>query len=198
MVTQSPLSTPAAQALALAAGEGAHPPVAQVTTALLEAEREAKRQRLALSLEALLGTWQLRFTAPNKPAFKSGIPEGKGFYWPRLAPGTISFQHPDPNTDQLTIENQLQLGWLAVRFGGPAKFSPKKNLLAFDFVRFELWIGKQRLFSIPLQGQGKQDAFPQTAIAKLPFFTFFAATEGYLAARGRGGGLALWARATTH
>ena len=38
---------------------------------------------------------------------------------------------------------------------------------------------------------GKKD--PQhVPIAKLPFFAFFLITENLIAARGRGGGLALW------
>lgn len=198
MVASSPSSLPSspAQVLAQAAQDRAHPPTAQVVAALLDTERETKRQHLALSLEALLGVWHLRFTAPNKPAYKAGLPEGKGFYWPRLAPGTIAFRQPDPASDQLTIENQVQLGWFMLRFSGLAKFYAKKNLLAFDFTQVELWLGDQRLFSLPIRGRATPEGFQQTAIAKLPFFAFFAATEGYLAARGRGGGLALWAKSS--
>lgn len=196
MVASSPSSLPSspAQVLAQAIQERTHPSAAQVVVALLETEREAKRAHTSLSLAALLGVWQLRYTAPNKPAYKAGKPEGRGFYWPRLAPGTIAFRQPDPDSDPLTIENQVRLGWFMLRFSGPAKFQPKKNLLAFDFTQVELWLGDQRLFSLPIRGRATPEGFEQTAIAKLPFFAFFAATEDYLAARGRGGGLALWAK----
>ncbi|MEY3298237.1 MAG: hypothetical protein RLZZ597_1497, partial [Cyanobacteriota bacterium] len=46
----------------------------------------------------------------------------------------------------------------------------------------------------PIKGRVGADHFPSTPIAKLPFFAFFAATDQYLAARGRGGGLALWVK----
>ncbi|NJL49562.1 MAG: hypothetical protein HC929_21680 [Leptolyngbyaceae cyanobacterium SM2_5_2] len=174
-------------------GEGPHPQPAQVTTALLEAERQAKQQRYGVDAEALLGSWQLRFTAPNKPAYKAGQPVGKGFYWPAIAPGTIRFSRAENQGDALTIQNQLMLGPLKLQFSGPAKFLPKKNLLAFDFVRLQFFVGRWQLLTLPISGKtGNGEAFPTTRISQLPFFAFFAATERYIAARGRGGGLALW------
>ncbi|WP_198804769.1 hypothetical protein [Leptolyngbya sp. BL0902] len=204
-------TTPAAADILAQAAEihGQKPPAAEVVQALLDAERAAKHPRPSLAVDALLGRWQLRFTAPNKPAYKAGIPVGKGFYWPTLFPGTITFsrsvQSPNsdatpvdsgsPNTtpdDALTIENQIQLGPLALRFSGPAKFLPKQNLLAFDFVQVQLWVGRLCLLKLPIKGRAGAANFATTSIAKLPFFAFFAATPQYLAARGRGGGLALW------
>ncbi len=43
---------------------------------------------------------------------------------------------------------------------------------------------------------GKSGAvnFSTQSIAKLPFFAFFLVSEGFIAARGRGGGLALWVK----
>lgn len=199
----------------------------QVVQALLDTERAARHPRPSLALESLLGQWQLRFTAPNKPAYKSGVPTGKGFYWPVLVPGTIRFSRsvpvspgpvsdasiPDtsvlgsstadaptsasPNPDRLTIENQIRLGPLALQFSGPAKFLAKQNLLAFDFVQLQVSVGGLRLFKFPIKGRSSSEDFATIPIAKLPFFAFFAATEQYLAARGRGGGLALWVKQAT-
>ncbi|MEB3288358.1 MAG: hypothetical protein VKI82_00485 [Leptolyngbya sp.] len=202
---------------------GQCPPSPQVVQALLDSERAAKHPRPALPIDALLGQWRLRFTAPNKPAYKAKEPVGKGFYWPRLFPGTITFSRatppaeiasdgpmpapppsalPEPEeaqpqalqSDALSIENQLQFGPLALRFSGPAKFFTKQNLLAFDFVQVQLFLGRFCLLKLPIKGQVGTENFAQTPIAKLPFFAFFAATDQYLAARGRGGGLALWAK----
>lgn len=192
-----------------AEANGQKPPASQVVQALLDAERAAKHPRPSLGIGALLGRWQLRFTAPNKPAYKAGVPTGKGFYWPMLFPGTIAFSRPTPSAeadaaaagslppgsptdDALTIENQIQLGPLALRFSGPAKFLSKQNLLAFDFVCVQLLIGRLCLLKLPIKGRTEAEDFAATPIAKLPFFAFFAATDQYLAARGRGGGLALW------
>jgi hypothetical protein len=181
--------------LLAAATTGERPHSSQVITALLDAERAAKQQRQSLAVEDLLGHWRLRFTAPNKPAYKAGEPEGNGFYWPAIAPGTISFTRPDPAAAALAIQNQIQVGPLKLRFSGPAKFLPKKNLLAFDFVRLQLFLGSLQLLSLPIPGKAsKTEDFSTLPIAKLPFFAFFAACDRYLAARGRGGGLALWVK----
>jgi hypothetical protein len=72
-----------------------------------------------------LGNWQLRFTAPKKPALKAGQPTSGGFYVPGLAVASISFSRGDD--DQLTIQNQLQVGPTRLRFTGPAKVLPKKK-----------------------------------------------------------------------
>lgn len=186
---------------------GPRPPATQVVKALLDTERAAKHPQSPLDSETFLGLWQLWFTASKKPAYKAGEPTGKGFYWPALAPGTLRFSRPTPDSpsssppdpaspgpDLLTIENQIRLGPLALRFSGPAKFLAKQNLLAFDFVRIQVFVGAVRLFQCPIKGRAGTEDWAATPIAKLPFFAFFAATDHYLAARGRGGGLALWAK----
>ncbi|MBE9110129.1 hypothetical protein IQ273_11980 [Nodosilinea sp. LEGE 07298] len=164
----------------------------QVTAALLKAERQTKQQRGQIPTEALLGTWRLRFTSPKKPAYKAGQPTRSGFYMPRLAIATISFSCDD---NQLTIQNQLQVGPTRLRFTGPAKLLPKKNLLAFDFVRLQVLVGGLSLINLPLRSKAaKAGDFADTLVAKLPFFAFFAAQTDYIAARGRSGGLALWVK----
>lgn len=176
-----------------AAASGAKPSAQQVTAALLEAERQTKAERRQFSPEVLLGTWQLRFTAPKKPAYKAGKPQGSGFYMPGVAIASLRFSRDD--NDQLTIQNQLQVGPTKLRFTGPAKFLPKKNLLAFDFVRLQVIAGGLTVVNLPLRSKAaKAGDFAATSVAKLPFFSFFAAEEGYVAARGRSGGLALWVK----
>lgn len=173
-----------------------HPPGGQaVTAALLDAEKESKQPHQCLSPASLLGTWQLRFIAPQKPAYKNGQRTSGGFYIPGIARATISFQpDADPCTG-LKIQNQLQVGPLRLRFSGPAKLMAKKNLLAFDFIHLQCLIGPWTLLSLPVRGgSSKYSTFETAPIGKLPFFAFFAATDTYIAARGRGGGLALWAR----
>jgi len=183
----------AAVTLAEAVGEGSRPPSHTVLTALLALERQIKQQHQTLPVEALLGTWRLQFTAPKKPAYKAGEPVGKGFYLPRLAVATIAFGREADNTDDLTVQNQLRVGPLKLRFIGPAKWQSKKNLLAFDFVRLQVFLGRLKVLNLRLGGDPAQaETFSQTPIGKLPFFAFFAVTSDYMAARGRGGGLALW------
>lgn len=192
--TNSTLSAPTV--LDAAASAGSWPGAKPVTQALLDAERQTKRQRRQFSPEALLGTWRLRFTAPKKPAYKAGKPEGSGFYVPGLAAATLAFSQASATDDLLTIQNQLQVGALKIRFTGPARFLPNQNLLAFDFVRLQLMLGGLNLVDRPLQGRSTQKGdFATTPVAKLPFFAFFVVEKNYVAARGRGGGLALWVKA---
>ena len=191
--TDSSPTPPALPVLEAAATATERPEGQAVVAALLAVERQVKQQRQTIDAEALVGTWRLRFTAPNKPAYKAGQPSGGGFYMPGLAVASLSFSRAD---DQLAIQNQLRVGPLALRFTGPAKLLPKKNLLAFDFVRLTLLIGGLSLLSLPLPGRSaKAKTFADTSVGKLPFFAFFAAPGQYIAARGRGGGLALWVKA---
>ncbi|MGV0027530.1 hypothetical protein [Phormidesmis priestleyi] len=165
----------------------------QVVEALLKAEKAAKQQRLTYPLKPLLGQWQLCFTTGTRKLRKrGGIALGKGFYLPQFAPAGIGFS-PVPNrADRAEINNQIQVGGLQLKFTGLAKYLGKKNLLAFDFSQIQISVGKYAIYTGRLGG-GKVD-FEEQSIAKLPFFAFFLVTEEFIAARGRGGGLALWIR----
>lgn len=177
---------------------GQRPDQASMVKALLEAEQATKQQRLTYSLESLMGDWQLCFTAPKKPHLKAGVPIGKGFYVPQFAPAQISFFPAESSLSNPTIvgiSNQVSLGSLVFRLTGPARYTGKKNLLAFDFTQMQLSVLGRSLFQRPFRSGKTEDAsFAETSIAKLPFFAFFLVTDEFIAARGRGGGLALWAR----
>lgn len=193
--------TPATLATLAAAAHSLQAPTQRpdgktVTAALLEAEKASKQQRLSYSPEALYGTWRLCFTAPKKPHYQSGQPIGKGFYVPKVAIAQISFSPSENLASPLTIRNQLKIGALQIAFSGPAKFLGKKNLLVFDFNQLNV-----ALFGVTVYGGAIRSAsaqfsdFGAAPVGKLPFFAFFLADPEYVAARGRGGGLALWARA---
>ncbi|WP_204139166.1 hypothetical protein [Halomicronema sp. CCY15110] len=187
-----PLLTAAAHGF-LAPRSQARPDGKTLTAALLMAEKTAKQTRQSLSLESLLGTWRLCFSAGKKAKFQSGQPMGNGFYVPQLAIARITFAHSEASEDLLVIKNELQVGPLTVRFTGPARYPGKKNLLAFDFTHLQLQCFGLTIYSGKV-GKRDEQSFAATPIAKLPFFAFFAATEDYIAARGRGGGLAIWVR----
>lgn len=164
------------------------PSAAAVVDALLQAEKVAKQQRLVYPLESLFGCWQLCFTAPRKAHLQNGVALGKGFYVPQIAPAQISF-------GTQTISNQIKFGSLLFKLTGPIKYLGKKNLLAFDFNHVQLSLFGRTVYSGDFRG-GKLRAvdFNNQSIAKLPFFAFFLVTEDFIAARGRGGGLALWVK----
>lgn len=173
------------------------PSAKAVVDALLQAEKATKQQRLTYPLELLLGDWRLCFTAPRQAHLRSGKALGRGFYVPQIAPAQISFesQTATSETGQVIITNQIQFGPLLLKLTGPAQYSGKKNLLAFDFTHIQLSLFS-RAFYRGKFGGGKATTidFEHQSIAKPPFFAFFMVTEDFITARGRGGGLALWSK----
>lgn len=177
-------------------GDRPQPPAATVASALLQAEKVAKQQRLTYPFTGLSGQWRLCFTTGVRKLRRGGIALGKGFYVPKFAPAYIGFEPiARSETGQGQISNQIQVGGLKLRFTGPAKYLGKKNLLAFDFTQLQILWGDRSLYSGNFRGGTALAAkFDEQPIAKLPFFAFFLVTEEFIAARGRGGGLALWIR----
>jgi len=177
-----------------------------VVEALLAGEKAAKQQRMTYPVEALWGDWRLCFaTGTRKLRQRGGIALGKGFYVPKLAIAKISFQPlpADGGSGETaanlgTIANQARVGSLAITFTGPCRYEEKKNLLVFDFTELEISAFGRSLYRGQIGGKvdGKAQAQPfvERRIGKLPFFAFFCITDNFVAARGRGGGLALWVR----
>jgi hypothetical protein len=170
------------------------PAAATVVNALLQLEKAAKQERSHYSFESLSGQWQLCFTTGVRKQRQGGVRLGKGFYLPGIAPAGIGFT-PGTEANKWQISNQVQVAGLTLRFTGPAKYLDRKNLLAFDFTQIQVRMGDRTLYSGGFRGgKKKNEAFDQLPIAQLPFFAFFLVTPDFIAARGRGGGLALWLR----
>ena len=186
----APILTQAADAFR---GGGTSPAAKEVVNALLQAEKTAKQQRLAYTFESLFGDWRLCFATGTRKVRRGGIDLGRGFYIPKLVPASISFKNQGQTQGEIT--NQVQLGALLLKLTGPCEYLNKKNLLAFDFTQMELSLFGRAVYRANIRG-GKVQAenFYNRGIAKLPFFAFFWVTEDFIAARGRGGGLALWIR----
>ncbi|MEA5514698.1 hypothetical protein [Nodularia sp. UHCC 0506] len=186
------------QVVAAYRGQGSARPTSEtVVNALLQAEKAAKQQRLTYPLESLLGKWQLCFaTGTKKARQRGGIILGKGLYVPKFVAVQISFSATlDQNATKGDIGNQVQLGPLLLQLTGPAQYLGKKNLLAFDFNYLLLSLFGRMVYNQPIRsGKVQTEDFYDQSIAKLPFFAFFLVTEDCIAARGRGGGLALWIR----
>lgn len=188
-------------AVALRNRTGDRPSAKAVVNALLQAEKAAKQQRLTYPLKSLLGDWRLYFTAPRKAHLKGSIALGKGFYVPQIAPAQISFGTPvstsAQSSSQLEIGNSFQFGSLLFKLTSPAQYLGNKNLLAFEFNHMQLMLFGRTVYSGNFRsGKATATDFYHQPIAKLPFFTFFLVTEEFIAARGRGGGLALWVKET--
>jgi hypothetical protein len=88
---------------------------------------------------------------------------------------------------RLLLRNSVQLGPLELRFTGPGWLQGRRPLLRFHFRSLELVWGDRQLWHTDL---------PEPTAQAMPFFALIAcerdADQRWLAARGRGGGLALW------
>ena len=176
-----------------------------IVETLLEAEKSAKKNKQIYSLKQLLGTWRLCFITGTKKARKrAGIMLGSGLYLPRWIPIHISYSselipsEQDMSFPSFTvgrIENYVQFGSLQLALTGPIKFSQPKNILFFDFTHMTL-----KLFGIQLyngfiaNGEKREEQFHQESIRKQAFFSYFLIQDKIIAARGKGGGLAIWGK----
>ena len=177
-------------------GKRDRPEASTVVNALLQAEKVTKQQRLTYPLENLLGHWRLCFTAPRKAHLRGGIALGKGLYIPQIVRAHISFSNQAPTSGQsagIEISNSLQFSPLLFKLTGPAQYLGKKNLVKFDFTYMQLCLFGRAVYSGKFRSGTKAIDFYEQS-SKLPFFAFFLMTEDFIAARGRGGGLALWVK----
>jgi hypothetical protein len=153
----------------------------------LALERLSRHQGSGITAEQLCGRWRLQLLwskgrAQPNPATAALL---------RGLQASLSIATPDApslETSELTVLNSVQLGALQLRFSGSGNLRGRRPLLEFWFDQLELRLGRQSLWSQAISRQ------PQPR--RRPFFALIArsgATEnGWLLARGRGGGLALW------
>jgi hypothetical protein len=166
-----------------------------VKAALLQAEVATRRQSLVHPFSSLQGAWRLGFVVQARKQAKGGVTLGSGFYAPAFAPAQISFAARSEAANWGEIGNQVTFAGIRFRLTGPCRYLGKKNLLAFDFTRMQVDLLGQTVYQGGFRkGTAGQTAFEERAIAQLPFFAFIYASDVAIAARGRGGGLALWVR----
>jgi hypothetical protein len=144
---------------------------------LLQLEQQARRSGSGVEADALQGCWQLQLVWPKgqqrASAFSGWLLRGLSA---RLEIGT------DP--EGLLLSNAVNLGAVELRFRGRARLEGKRPLLLFSFEQLQLSLGGWRLVERNL---------PAPAPQRMPFFALIHRDpSGWLAARGRGGGLALW------
>ncbi len=187
-----------ANILTQAATASSRPDEAAVVGALKQAETTAKKEKLVIPFDDLLGEWRLFFSSGvKKTNRRRGIALGKGYYLPKFLPASITFTRNLEATSTTigTATNQLKIGGLILKFTGPCRYPGKKNLLVFDFTEMQISLFGQTLYQGKIRsGKTGAKSFEELSIAKLPFFSFFWVDANGIAARGRGGGLAIWIR----
>ena len=173
------------------AAQGAErPDVKDLVTALQTIEKSSKT---AYTFTELMGTWRLWFiTGTKKTRQKAGVALGAGRYLPKLI--KIQLTYHANSVDQGEVQNSVELGGLNLCLTGPVKFWPKAKCLAFDFTRVQLRLGKWTLYQGRIKPEDADQTFFQQPLKEQAFFKYFWVTDQGIAARGRGGGLALWSR----
>ncbi|MDJ0511689.1 MAG: hypothetical protein QNJ64_20935 [Crocosphaera sp.] len=167
----------------------------QLVLALVAAEKSSRQTKPLYTSEQLEGTWRLCFITGTKQAQnRAGVVLRSGRYLPRWA--TIELTYcPATSSQPETLENCINLGALNLKLTGPAKFVQPKNILAFDFTHLSIALGKLNLYQGKIRGgKESEEKFYQENIKKQAFFTYFLIENNLIAARGRGGGLALWGK----
>jgi hypothetical protein len=160
------------------------PSTSEVIGALLSTEKALRKTPVSIPFEAIEGTWQLCFASGARKT-KRGLKLGKGYYLPSWVYAAISFEAPGK------IKNQLRLGAVEICFTGSCRTHDKQNILIFDFTQLQVLLGGKVLYSRSINKYPLEE-FGTRSIAKLPFFVFLWASSEAIAARGRGGGLAMW------
>ncbi|WP_246198755.1 hypothetical protein [Sodalinema gerasimenkoae] len=199
-------------ALSLRDGGVKRPPSEALRDALLNAEKQTKKNAIAPDFEALMGEWQLGWiTGTQRSRKKAGGLLGAGRYLPRFLGIRIRYQPRDEESSTPPssgeggrVENQVKVFGLTLTVTGPVAWQKggstpdakrANRLLAFDFTRLQAKIYGIRLFDGFVRGGAQREAvFDETAIARQAFFNYFYISPTAIAARGRGGGLALWYR----
>lgn len=168
-----------------------------VAQALRETERSEKRFLAADAYPQLLGTWRLVFVSKAKKSSGQWIPSWVQIQITYGNDTTTPFKPVAVETPRFLgrVYNQVQLGVLKLTLSGPTAFNPANGILAFDFTRFTVELAERSLFSAAMGGGTKREAeFYDLPLKQQAFFRFFWITPQGIAARGKGGGLALWAK----
>ncbi len=185
-------------AKAVVTQEGAKPSPESVVEALLAAEKSSKKNKDKYSIDRLFGSWRLCFiTGTKKTRAKAGTVLGAGKYVPNWVKITITYQKSE-EFEAGKVDNLVEFGPLKLCVSGPIKLIPNTNILAFDFTRMTVSIFGLKLYSGYIrEGKKSEERFYQTALKDLEvFFVYFLVTDDCIAARGRGGGLAIWGKDT--
>lgn len=177
------------------------PTPAEVVAAMVAVERSRKRG--AVTLPELLGTWRLAFvTGTTKTRQRAGKAIGAGRYLPPIPKITLAYHvdSVDPSETSVSLGraiNTVAIGALKLTVTGPIEAIAGKRMLAFDFTRWSVAISGWVVYRGEIGGGAASDAtFADRPLKERPFFNYFWVSETAIAARGKGGGLALWVRLT--
>jgi hypothetical protein len=175
-----------------------------VVEALLSCEKQAKKQLTNHQFKQLIGCWQLCFiTGTKKTRQRAGIVLGAGRYIPQWVTIKLTYSSPSKALELIQnqdyeagqVQNSVKIGGLQLTLSGPVKFI-KHKILAFDFTQISVKLFGKKIYTGKIRGgtESEQNFYKQS-IQKQAFFAYFLIEKDLIAARGKGGGLALWGKA---
>ncbi|MGB3509388.1 MAG: hypothetical protein WBA93_09120 [Microcoleaceae cyanobacterium] len=174
-----------------------------VVSALIQTEKQSKSQKISYQIEQLFGSWRLCFiTGTKKSRKRAGIVLGAGRYIPNFVKIKLSyFSNTNISETQAEkmeigrVENTVEVGGLKLSLSGPIKFMNKKNILAFNFTKITVNLFGVKFYSGYIRGgKESENKFATESVGKQAFFAYFLIQDTVIAARGRGGGLAIWGK----
>ena len=172
------------------------PAVSDLVADLLALEKATRRNKQKFDYAQLVGTWRLGFiTGTVRTRQRAGVALGAGRFIPRLVNIQIRYEADPHEALQGSVYNSVSLANLTFQLQGPTQYWPKTSSLAFDFIYLCLSVGRFQLYQQAVRGgSARTEEFFTEPLKTQAFFTYFLVTPTCLAARGRGGGLALWTR----
>lgn len=172
------------------------PSSSQVVNALLKLEKTPKNEQDSYCLSNLAGSWNLRFiTGTKKTRQKAGIILGTGKYIPKLIKIQITYKTESSTANIGQVINFVKLAFCELSLTGPIRFLPQKRILAFDFTYLKISVWGLNLYQGYIQnGVEREKLFAEKELKYQAFFKYFLIKDNFIAARGKGGGLALWTR----
>ena len=155
-------------------------PSAPTGQQLLELERSSRQQGSGIDGASICATWWLDQLWGRRQARSMGRSAA-------LMRALQACLEIGMEAERLVLRNSVTVGPLSLCFYGHGQLQGRRPLLQFSFDRLQVRWREQILL---------ERSLPQPEARKLPFFALIALERqgegGWLAARGRGGGLALW------
>ncbi|MEY2834318.1 MAG: hypothetical protein RLZZ574_3578, partial [Cyanobacteriota bacterium] len=141
-------------------------------------------------------SWNLRFiTGTKKTRQKAGIILGTGKYIPKLIKIQITYKTESSTANIGQVINFVKLPFCELSLTGLIRFLPQKRILAFDFTYLKISVWGLTLYQGYIQnGVEREKLFAEKELKDQAFFKYFLIKDNFIAARGKGGGLALWTR----
>lgn len=183
------------------------PPSAELVAALQALEKQPLATPCPYA--EMIGTWQLIWiTGTQKARKKAGQVLSSGRFLPKwvsiqirytensgLFQETTAVESAQETALSGSVENSVKLGAVELTLTGPVQFYHKRQILAFDFTRLQLNLFGRSIYQGWIRGgQAREAGFLGQTLKEQAFFKYFLIHPDCIAARGRGGGLALWVK----